>query len=62
MQVGVDVLGVAALGRLGFAPVEQPGRPQVDEDDDAAPSLLITEEEMAEGIERLARACDRVGG
>jgi alanine-glyoxylate transaminase / (R)-3-amino-2-methylpropionate-pyruvate transaminase len=26
------------------------------------PSLLITEEEMAEGIEKLARACDRVAG
>jgi 4-aminobutyrate aminotransferase-like enzyme len=25
------------------------------------PSLLITEEEMAEGVERLGRACDRVG-
>jgi len=24
------------------------------------PSLLITEDEMAEGIERLARACDKV--
>jgi alanine-glyoxylate transaminase / (R)-3-amino-2-methylpropionate-pyruvate transaminase len=26
------------------------------------PSLLITEEEMAEGIEKLAKACDRVAG
>ena len=26
------------------------------------PSLLITEEEMAEGVEKLGRACDRVGG
>ncbi len=26
------------------------------------PSLLITEEEMAEGIERFGRACDKVGG
>jgi 4-aminobutyrate aminotransferase len=25
------------------------------------PSLLITEEEMAEGVEKLGRACDRVG-
>jgi acetylornithine/succinyldiaminopimelate/putrescine aminotransferase len=26
------------------------------------PSLLISEDEMAEGIERLGRAVDRVGG
>jgi 4-aminobutyrate aminotransferase len=25
------------------------------------PSLLITEEEMAEGVERLGRACEKVG-